>query len=77
MAKLSITEIEQHYEEERPADDAGLAFVEPEHDEYIDEPYDYHQDDWLFDDYYESLNEDYYDDPYPHDEDFYYVDFDI
>lgn len=74
MAKLSAAEIEQHFEEGRPAEDAGLTFVEPEHDECVAEPYDYSKDDWLFDDYYESLNEEYndrYDDPYPHDEDFY------
>jgi hypothetical protein len=73
--KLSAAEIEQHFRDNEP-EETVLEFVEPELDEVIEEPYDYRQDDWLFDDYYEELNEEYhdrYDDPYPYHEDDFYL----
>lgn len=74
MSKLSAAEIEQHYADAELAETV-LEFVEPEHDEVIEEPYDWRQDDWLFaDDYYddpypESMDDPYYD-PYPLFDDF-------
>lgn len=60
MSKLSAAEIEQHYADAEPAETV-LEFVEPEHDECIEEPYDWRQDDWMFD----SDDYDDYDDRYP------------
>lgn len=73
MSKLSAAEIEQHYADAELAETV-LEFVEPEHDECIEEPYDWRQDDWLFaddcydDPYPEPMDDPYYD-PYPFDDD--------
>jgi hypothetical protein len=69
--KLSAAEIEQHFRDNEP-EETVLEFVEPELDEVIEEPYDYRQDDWLFDDFHDSIYDDRYDDPYPCDDDYYF-----
>jgi hypothetical protein len=74
MAKLSAAEIEQHYKDNSVGQDveSDLYFEPPHHDECIEEPYDYAQDDWLFDDFHDSIYDDRYDDPYPCDDDYYF-----
>lgn len=65
MSKLTVAQIEKYCEESNADDNLedSLEFVEALDDEIdtFDYPYDYSQDDWLFEDdyYYESY------DPYP------------
>ena len=77
MTKMTVREIDQAYKEDYTEQDASydeeLRFVEPDHDEYIEEPYDYTMDNWLFEDDYEGHSyENPYDDydPYPHEDDY-------
>lgn len=71
MSKLSYKEIDQAHDDIAVEDfpDFDLQFIPAEHDECVEEPYDYSQDDWLFDDYYHDLEPEYddrYYDPYPY-----------
>lgn len=74
MAKLTAKEIEQHHRAdwlEQDADhEAELRFIEAEYDECIEEPYDYAQDAWMFEEPVD-YHDDYGYDPYPCDDDFY------
>lgn len=67
MARMTVKEIDQHYKadytDQNDDYDQDLRFEEPAHDECIEPEHDPREDDWLFDDYYESLNEEYSYDP--------------
>lgn len=60
MARLTAKEIDQAHRDDYLEQDLEndidyemqCRFVEPEDDEVIEEPYDYHRDDWLFEDTY-------------------------